>query len=173
MPGPWLEPEVPSPTRGNARQRHASPAGDLWDGRFPGEMVPVFTQGPRAVGLLAYPAVYLTAPVAGLESPRAPLLQCSAHVSLNENPIPVAVVVAFFICWAPFHAQRLLAVYASPDSQRHDAIRALYNALTYMSGVLYYLSTTVNPVLYHIMSNKFREAFKVRSTGVRYRSDGK
>ncbi|XP_034242384.1 pyrokinin-1 receptor-like [Thrips palmi] len=72
----------------------------------------------------------------------------------------VAVVVAFFICWAPFHAQRLLAVYASPDSQRHDAIRALYNALTYMSGVLYYLSTTVNPVLYHIMSNKFREAFK-------------
>jgi hypothetical protein len=27
--------------------------------------------------------------------------------------------------------------------------------------VLYYLSTTVNPVLYHIMSHKFREAFKV------------
>ncbi|KAK3911712.1 Pyrokinin-1 receptor [Frankliniella fusca] len=72
----------------------------------------------------------------------------------------MAVVVAFFICWAPFHAQRLLAVYASEASQRHDAVRALYTALTYMSGVLYYLSTTVNPVLYHIMSNKFREAFK-------------
>jgi len=25
----------------------------------------------------------------------------------------VAVAVAFFICWAPFHAQRLMAVYGS------------------------------------------------------------
>ncbi|KAF3423485.1 hypothetical protein E2986_10614 [Frieseomelitta varia] len=30
-----------------------------------------------------------------------------------------------------------------------------------MSGVFYYLSTTVNPLLYNIMSNKFREAFKL------------
>jgi hypothetical protein len=37
----------------------------------------------------------------------------------------------------------------------------VYHTLTYTSGVLYYLSTTVNPVLYHIMSHKFREAFKV------------
>lgn len=33
--------------------------------------------------------------------------------------------------------------------------------MTYLSGILYYLSATVNPVLYNIMSNKFREAFKV------------
>lgn len=73
----------------------------------------------------------------------------------------VAVVVAFFICWAPFHAQRLLAVYASePDSS--SFVRLLYHTLTYLSGVLYYLSTTINPLLYHIMSYKFREAFKVR-----------
>ncbi|XP_017770835.1 PREDICTED: uncharacterized protein LOC108558432, partial [Nicrophorus vespilloides] len=72
-----------------------------------------------------------------------------------------AVVVAFFICWAPFHAQRLLAVYlatASPEAQA--AFLHIYTALMYISGVLYFLSTTVNPVLYHIMSNKFREAFK-------------
>ncbi|KAL0132500.1 hypothetical protein PUN28_000325 [Cardiocondyla obscurior] len=72
----------------------------------------------------------------------------------------VAVVVAFFICWAPFHAQRLLAVYAQSSSQPHDTIVVIYTALTYASGVLYYLSTTINPVLYNIMSNKFREAFK-------------
>lgn len=75
----------------------------------------------------------------------------------------MAVVVAFFICWAPFHAQRLLAVYG--DGNRDEAPSAamvtVYHALTYTSGVLYYLSTTVNPVLYHIMSHKFREAFKV------------
>lgn len=35
------------------------------------------------------------------------------------------------------------------------------------SGVLYFVSTTINPLLYHIMSRKFRKAFKVRtvSTG--------
>jgi len=71
----------------------------------------------------------------------------------------VAVVVAFFICWAPFHAQRLLAIYAA--KRPSDAMVIVYNTLTYTSGVLYYLSTTVNPVLYHIMSHKFREAFKV------------
>jgi hypothetical protein len=69
------------------------------------------------------------------------------------------VVVAFFICWAPFHAQRLLAIYGKHTSA--GMIRA-FQILTYVSGVFYYLSTTVNPLLYHILSHKFREAFKVR-----------
>lgn len=70
--------------------------------------------------------------------------------------------MAFFICWAPFHAQRLLAVYAqSSSSEPEDTIVIIYTTLTYVSGVFYYLSTTVNPLLYNIMSNKFREAFKV------------
>jgi hypothetical protein len=75
----------------------------------------------------------------------------------------VAVVVAFFICWAPFHAQRLLAVYGEGWRQESPsaAMVTVYHTLTYTSGVLYYLSTTINPILYHIMSHKFREAFKV------------
>nr|CAD7596210.1 unnamed protein product [Timema genevievae] len=75
----------------------------------------------------------------------------------------MAVVVTFFICWAPFHAQRLLAVYGGGDAERRPSpvMIIVYSILTYTSGILYYLSTTVNPVLYHIMSNKFREAFKV------------
>ncbi|XP_078034934.1 pyrokinin-1 receptor isoform X2 [Augochlora pura] len=74
----------------------------------------------------------------------------------------VAVVVAFFICWAPFHAQRLLAVYGAQTNKEEpeDALVIVYTILTYVSGIFYYLSTTVNPVLYNIMSNKFREAFK-------------
>lgn len=69
----------------------------------------------------------------------------------------VAVVVAFFICWAPFHIQRLVAIY-STSSNADD--HTVYAVVTYISGILYYLSTTVNPILYHIMSFKFREAFK-------------
>lgn len=71
----------------------------------------------------------------------------------------VAVVIAFFLCWAPFHAQRLIAVYGG-DSLHNSIVIKLYNVMTYVSGVLYYLSTCINPLLYNIMSNKFRGAFK-------------
>lgn len=97
----------------------------------------------------------------------------STHIYVKRYPlfdiliiiliVPVAVVTAFFVCWAPFHAQRLIAIYlssASPEEQEKtfDA----YVALIHISGVLYFLSTTINPLLYNIMSNKFRDAFKVR-----------
>nr|XP_014087932.1 pyrokinin-1 receptor [Bactrocera oleae]XP_036214518.1 pyrokinin-1 receptor [Bactrocera oleae] len=93
----------------------------------------------------------------------------------------VAVVICFFLCWAPFHAQRLIAVYgsnvwgggsenvdgvagggehddAAADDKNHHVV--IYTVMTYVSGVLYYLSTCINPLLYNLMSNKFRQAFK-------------
>lgn len=76
----------------------------------------------------------------------------------------VAVAVAFFLCWAPFHAQRLMAVYGKTSSTPMSCIfRRTYTVLTYVSGVLYFMSTCINPLLYSIMSHKFRDAFKVSS----------
>lgn len=71
--------------------------------------------------------------------------------------LSVAVVVAFFLCWAPFHAQRLMAIYV--QNQTPTAV-FVYTVLTHISGVTYYLSATINPILYSIMSKKFRLAFK-------------
>ncbi|KAG7204445.1 hypothetical protein KM043_004881 [Ampulex compressa] len=75
----------------------------------------------------------------------------------------VAVVIAFFTCWAPFHVQRLVAIYGT-NTEDHITSNSkwmefLYLLMTYISGVLYYVSTTINPILYNIMSNKFRVAF--------------
>jgi len=42
-----------------------------------------------------------------------------------------------------------------------DAFNDYFRILDYTSGVLYFLSTCINPLLYNIMSHKFREAFKV------------
>ncbi|XP_011138480.1 neuropeptides capa receptor isoform X1 [Harpegnathos saltator] len=67
-----------------------------------------------------------------------------------------AVVIMFFICWAPFHAQRLLYVYAQGSDYYPDLNEWLY----ILSGCLYYFSTTVNPILYNVMSMKYRQAFK-------------
>ncbi|XP_066600198.1 neuropeptides capa receptor-like [Prorops nasuta] len=65
-----------------------------------------------------------------------------------------AVVVMFFICWAPFHAQRLLYVY------QVSAFGDINEWLYPLGGCLYYFSTTVNPILYNVMSVKYRSAFK-------------
>ncbi|XP_002014041.2 neurotensin receptor type 1 [Drosophila persimilis] len=79
----------------------------------------------------------------------------------------VAVAVAFFLCWAPFHAQRLMAVYGLSLINigiNRDAFNDYFRILDYTSGVLYFLSTCINPLLYNIMSHKFREAFKITLT---------
>ncbi|KAK3585745.1 hypothetical protein CHS0354_020321, partial [Potamilus streckersoni] len=69
----------------------------------------------------------------------------------------IAVVVAFFVCWAPFHAQRLFTIY-----NRHwtPFLLELQSTLFYVSGVLYFVSSTVNPIFYNLMSRRYREAFK-------------
>ncbi|XP_050462082.1 neuropeptides capa receptor-like [Cataglyphis hispanica] len=66
------------------------------------------------------------------------------------------VVIMFFVCWAPFHAQRLLYIYAQDTDYYPDLNEWLY----ILSGCLYYFSTTVNPILYNLMSIRYRQAFK-------------
>lgn len=73
--------------------------------------------------------------------------------------VSVAVVVAFFVCWAPFHAQRLMTLYI-PAAKWTDNLIHIHKVIYYISGVCYFTSCTINPVLYSIMSLKFRQAFK-------------
>ncbi|KAL0274803.1 UNVERIFIED_CONTAM: hypothetical protein PYX00_002841 [Menopon gallinae] len=54
-----------------------------------------------------------------------------------------------------------MAMYFRSNTKPSNTVFIVYDFLTYISGVMYYLSTTINPLLYHIMSHKFREAFKV------------
>ncbi|KAH8409732.1 hypothetical protein KR222_003269 [Zaprionus bogoriensis] len=107
----------------------------------------------------------------GIKLKRSRLLQALPRRSYDVNRgisaqtrvirMLVAVAVAFFICWAPFHAQRLMAVYGSTFRIESQWFNDVFNILNYTSGVLYFLSTCINPLLYNIMSHKFREAFKV------------
>ncbi|XP_074110611.1 neuropeptides capa receptor [Cotesia typhae] len=82
----------------------------------------------------------------------------SRHVQSRKSIVKMlsVVVVMFFFCWAPFHAQRLLYVYAREADYYPDLNEWLY----ILSGFLYYFSTTVNPILYNLMSLRYRRAFK-------------
>ncbi len=72
------------------------------------------------------------------------------------------VVIAFFLCWAPFHAQRLGYVYF----KQSEIFRTINEYLMYISGILYYVSSTINPILYNLMSIKYRQAFRKTLCGV-------
>uniref|UniRef100_A0A3B5LCD0 G-protein coupled receptors family 1 profile domain-containing protein n=1 Tax=Xiphophorus couchianus TaxID=32473 RepID=A0A3B5LCD0_9TELE len=66
------------------------------------------------------------------------------------------LVVVFSLCWAPFHVDRLMWSYIDPSSARHQAI---FESVHIVSGACFYLSSAVNPVLYNLMSTRFRERF--------------
>ncbi|VVC90132.1 unnamed protein product [Leptidea sinapis] len=99
-----------------------------------------------------------------------------------------AVVIAFFVCWAPFHIQRLFYIYGASIKYYQTINEYLFLA----AGIFYYVSATVNPILYNIMSRRYRIAFKetlccrkirrkksryretssIRETMVNYQSEG-
>lgn len=73
-------------------------------------------------------------------------------------------MAVFGLCWAPFHVDRMMWTYIDNES---------FASLHIVSGVCFYLSSAVNPILYNIMSTRFREMFAhitCRSKGLSSRS---
>ncbi|KAI3375156.1 hypothetical protein L3Q82_021679 [Scortum barcoo] len=66
------------------------------------------------------------------------------------------LVVVFGLCWAPFHVDRLVWSYIDPSSEQHLKV---FEHVHIISGVCFYLSSAINPILYNLMSTKFREMF--------------
>ncbi|XP_075162370.1 capability receptor [Haematobia irritans] len=82
-----------------------------------------------------------------------------------------AVVLTFFICWLPFHMQRLFFVYGRDTKYFYEINEWLFS----ITGCAYYVSCTVNPILYNVMSHRYRVAFKDTLCGKRrsaYYSNG-
>ena len=61
-------------------------------------------------------------------------------VSVMLLPHIVAVIVAFVLCWAPFHAQRLMTVYIA-DDQWTSRLLYIESQLFYISGQKYHRYT--------------------------------
>ena len=74
---------------------------------------------------------------------------------------PAAVVISFFVCWTPFHTQRLGYVFfAHLQNDAGYIFRTINEFLYSISGICYYASSTMNPILYNMMSSRYRQAFK-------------
>ncbi|CAJ1050885.1 neuromedin-U receptor 2 [Xyrichtys novacula] len=73
------------------------------------------------------------------------------------NKMLSIVVAVFGICWAPFHIERLLW---SSISQWTDLMHNIYQYVHILSGVFFYLSSAANPIIYSLLSTRFRECFR-------------
>uniref|UniRef100_A0A8C5QIZ8 Neuromedin U receptor 1 n=1 Tax=Leptobrachium leishanense TaxID=445787 RepID=A0A8C5QIZ8_9ANUR len=67
------------------------------------------------------------------------------------------LVVVFGICWAPFHTERLMWSFIENWT---DYMHQIFSFVHVISGMLFYLSSAVNPILYNLLSTRFREMFK-------------
>ena len=74
---------------------------------------------------------------------------------LVSPPPSVVVVLAFIICWLPYHIGRNL--FAQVDDYDTAMLSQNFNMA---SMVLCYLSASINPVVYNLMSRKYRAAAK-------------
>ncbi|XP_078420743.1 growth hormone secretagogue receptor type 1-like [Cetorhinus maximus] len=82
----------------------------------------------------------------------------SSREKNNKQTVKMLAVVvfAFVLCWLPFHVGRYLFTKSSEAGTFEMLQISQYCSL--VSFVLFYLSAAINPILYNIMSKKYRVA---------------
>ncbi|XP_039751409.1 pyrokinin-1 receptor-like [Pararge aegeria] len=68
-----------------------------------------------------------------------------------------AVAASFIICWSPYTVLRIMILI--PNLSYHEHYN-LWRVFIYLSSINSYMSAAVNPILYGLMSRRFRRAFK-------------
>ncbi|XP_013773953.1 growth hormone secretagogue receptor type 1-like [Limulus polyphemus] len=77
----------------------------------------------------------------------------------------VAVVLSFFLCLLPFRVFTVWIIVADPMEVQKLGMEVYYNLL-YFCRIMLYTNSAINPILYNLISSKFRDAF-LRSLGCR------
>ncbi|XP_042553627.1 neuromedin-U receptor 2 [Dipodomys spectabilis] len=67
------------------------------------------------------------------------------------------LVLVFAVCWTPFHIDRLFFSFVEEWT---ESLAAAFNLIHVVSGVFFYLSSAVNPIIYNLLSRRFRTAFR-------------
>ncbi|XP_063822439.1 pyrokinin-1 receptor-like [Ostrinia nubilalis] len=67
-----------------------------------------------------------------------------------------AVAASFFFCWSPYCLLRIMVIHSEFKYEDYYIAWRIVNYMCYSS----YLCSVINPILYSLMSHKFRQAFK-------------
>lgn len=72
------------------------------------------------------------------------------------------VVLSFFLCLIPFRVFTLWIIIVPEERVNHLDVEKYYNIL-YFCRIMVYLNSAINPILYNLMSSKFRHGFIICS----------
>lgn len=72
------------------------------------------------------------------------------------------VVLSFFLCLIPFRVFILWIIIAPEEKVYQLGVEKYYNIL-YFCRIMVYLNSAINPILYNLMSSKFRTGFIICS----------
>lgn len=143
-------------------------ADQFWPALFFILTVSVFFFVPLAILVILYTVIAKTL----MKNPNIiapPRLGAQAQSMLKYRKQVVlmlgTVVLAFFVCLLPFRALTLWIILVPIESVTKLGLEAYYNLL-YFCRIMFYLNSAINPILYNIMSSKFRAGF-LRLCGVR------
>ncbi|EUB55423.1 Neuropeptides capa receptor [Echinococcus granulosus] len=91
--------------------------------------------------------------------------QVQHHARMRTNKslirILVCIIIAFFTCFAPFHAERLLVVLVPAELWYNNKILwKVHDVLYHVSGICLFANSVCNPILYNIVFRRIRAEFK-------------
>ncbi|XP_036323558.1 growth hormone secretagogue receptor type 1-like isoform X1 [Rhagoletis pomonella] len=69
-----------------------------------------------------------------------------------------AVVLSFFLCLLPFRMLTMWIILSSEQTFFDIGVERYYSLL-YFCRIMFYLNSAINPILYNLMSTKFRKGF--------------
>lgn len=82
-----------------------------------------------------------------------------------------AVVVCFFVCLAPLRGFQIWILVSKAEDLTNAGVYFYYNIL-YFCRVMFHINSAINPVLYNLISSKFRKAFKKQVRTMLFCSSG-
>ncbi|XP_029169310.1 growth hormone secretagogue receptor type 1-like isoform X1 [Nylanderia fulva] len=133
-----------------------TPASTTWMMGFILTTIVVFFLIPLLILIVLYTVIarHLMANPTISRGPANNLLKYRKQVVLMLG----TVVLCFFLCLLPFRALTLWIIIAPPKTVVSLGIEGYYSLL-YFCRVMLYLNSVINPILYNLMSTKFREGF--------------
>lgn len=133
-----------------------TPASTTWMTGFILTTIVIFFVIPLLILIVLYTVIarHLMANPTISRGPSNNLLKYRKQVVLMLG----TVVLCFFLCLLPFRALTLWIIIAPPKMIVSLGIEGYYSLL-YICRVMLYLNSAINPILYNLMSTKFREAF--------------
>uniref|UniRef100_A0A8C9U1S3 Growth hormone secretagogue receptor type 1 n=1 Tax=Scleropages formosus TaxID=113540 RepID=A0A8C9U1S3_SCLFO len=84
---------------------------------------------------------------------------CAHRDRANRQTVKMlaVIVLAFVLCWLPFHVGRTLFSVSLSSSPHMYTVSQYFNLVSF---VLFYLSAAINPILYNTMSSRYRLAVR-------------